>query len=40
MDRLATQRCHRCCGQKTHIFKKGYEILEHTIEFTFKSHEL
>ncbi len=39
MEKLAIRRCHGCCGKETYIFKKDCKILEHIIEFTFRSHE-
>ncbi len=39
MDRPLIRRCHGCCGEGTYISKEGCEVLERTIELTFRSHE-
>jgi hypothetical protein len=39
MYKPTIKRCHGCCGEGTHISKEGCEILQHTIELIFKSHE-
>jgi hypothetical protein len=37
MDKPTIKRCHGWCAKGKHICKEDYKILEHTIDFIFRS---